>query len=423
MTSKTKISLLIALFLAGNARVSYSGQDVSERAQRIHQDAIVVDTHLDVPFTLRQKWADLSLRGATPHFDIPRARQGQLTAPFFAIYVPPSFAETGGAIKEALELIDLVNQVVISHSADLEAAASVADIRRIKKTGKIAVLMGIEGGHAIQDSLAALRDFYLLGVRYMTLTHVNTNHWADSSGAPWLPDFDPKKLQVHHGLTDFGRAVVREMNRLGMMVDISHVSDETIDDVLAVSRAPVFASHSSCRALSNVPRNLTDDQIQRIAKKGGIVMINFCSEFLDQKIADADHALYLKIRAESEQIKKRFADNPKGRDAAINKLYEKLPVYKAHWTKVVDHIEHVIKVAGPEAVGLGTDFDGIGDPPEGLEDVSRFPKITEELLRRGYSEEVVRKVLGENFLAFFSRVEAVSRSLSSEPPSTARIDK
>jgi len=417
------ILLLVALSVAGTANSRHSGEELADRARRIHTDAIVVDTHLDVPMKLRQKWADLSLRGATPHFDIPRAREGGLTAPFFAIYVPGNFAETGGAIKEAIELIDLVNQVVASHPPDLEAVACAADIRRIKKTGKIAVLMGLEGGHAIEDSTATLRVFYRLGIRYLTLTHVNTNHWADSSGAPWLPDFDPKKFQVHHGLTDFGRAVVREMNRIGMMVDISHVSDETVDDVLTVSRAPVFASHSSCLALSNVPRNLSDDQIRRIAKTGGVVMINFSSEFLDQKVADALHAFYMKIRPEYEEIKKRFAGNPAARDAAIDKLYEKSFVYRAPWTKVIDHIEHVIKIAGPDGVGLGTDFDGIGDPPAGLEDVSQFPKITEELLRRGYSEEVVRKVLGENFLRFFARVEEVARSLSSEPPSTARIDK
>ena len=423
MTSRTKISLFIALFLAGNAGVLHSGEDISERARRIHNSAIVVDTHLDLPMKLRQKWADLSLLGASPQFDIPRAREGGVTAPFFAIYVPASFAETGGALKEALELIDMVNLVVRSHSSDLEAATSAADIRRIKKLGKIAVLMGLEGGHIIEDSLGALRDLYQLGARYMTLTHFNSNHWADSSGESWLPDYDPKRTQIHHGLTDFGRAVVREMNRLGMMVDVSHASDETIDDVLAVSRAPIFASHSSCRSLSNVPRNLNDDQIRRIAKTGGVIMINFESYFLDQKVVDASDADAAKIRPEYERLKEQFADDPKQRNEGIEKLLGKLPFYKTSWTTIVDHIEHVIKVAGPDAVGLGTDFDGIDAPPEGLEDVSKLPKITEELLRRGYSEEVVRKVLGENFLGFFSRVENVGRSLSSESPSTARINK
>jgi membrane dipeptidase len=213
------------------------------------------------------------------------------------------------------------------------------------------------------------------------------------------------------------------MNRLGMMVDVSHISDESLADVLAVSRTPIFASHSSCRALSNVPRNLDDDQIRQIAAKKGVIMINVSSFFLDQEVADAGRADVLKIRSEYEHLKKQFAENPKQRDAAIEKLFEKLPSHRTLWTKVVDHIEHVIRIAGPNAVGLGTDFDGIKDPPEGLEDVSKLPKITEELLRRGYSEETVRKVLGENFLEFFARVENTARSLSAEPPSTARIQE
>ena len=210
------------------------------------------------------------------------------------------------------------------------------------------------------------------------------------------------------------------MNRLGMMVDVSHASDETISDVLAVSRAPIFASHSSCRALSNVPRNLTDEQIKQISSKGGVVMINVSSWFLDQNMADAQRADVTKIRPEYEQIQKQFDDNPGQRDAAVEKLLERLPTRRADWTRVVDHVEHVMKIAGPDAVGLGSDFDGISDPPEGFEDASKLPRITQELLRRGHSEEAVRKVLGENLLAFFTRVEDVARSLSSELPSQAR---
>jgi membrane dipeptidase len=241
--------------------------------------------------------------------------------------------------------------------------------------------MGLEGGHIIEDSIGTLRDLYRLGARYLTLTHYNSNHWADSSGEPWLPDYDPQKTQLHHGLTDFGRVVVREMNRLGMMVDISHASDETVEDVLSVSRAPIFASHSSCRFFSNISRNLTDTKIQAIGKTGGVIMINFSSYFLDQKVVDASDSDAAKIRPEYERLKQQFADNPKRRDEAIEKLLAGLPVHKTPWTTVVDHIEHVIKVAGPDAVGLGTDFDGFDVPPEGLEDVSKLPKITVELLR------------------------------------------
>ena len=296
-----------------------------------------------------------------------------------------------------------------------------ADIRQAKRDRKMAVLMGIEGGHAIEDSLGALREFYRLGVRYMTLTHTNTNHWADSSGKFYLPDFNAAEYQVHHGLSDFGRVVVREMNRIGMMVDVSHVSDETIDDVLETSRAPVFASHSSCRALCDIPRNLTDDQIRRIAAKGGVVMINVSSYFVDPDVVAAMKTEREKVAPEYLRIKQEMASDPKKRDEAITALFNALPRHRTTWTKVIDHIEHVIQIAGPEAVGLGTDFDGIEDPPEGLDDVSKLPVITAELLRRGHPEREVEGVLGENFLRFFRRVEETARGLAGESPATATL--
>jgi membrane dipeptidase len=212
------------------------------------------------------------------------------------------------------------------------------------------------------------------------------------------------------------------VNRIGMMVDVSHVSDETIDAALETSRAPIFASHSSCRALCDIPRNLTDDQIRRIAAKGGVVMVNVSSYFLDPEAVAADRAAVEKVRPEYERIKREMAADPKGRDAAIFKLFAALPRRRTSYTRVVDHLEHVLKVGGPEAAGLGTDFDGVQDPPEGLEDVSRLPAITEELLRRGHAPEEVRKVLGGNFLRFFEKVEATARSLASEAPSTATIE-
>ena len=380
-------------FLAGTvlafsgAPVRAASDDLAERARRLHAQSIVVDTHVDAPYVLDGKWADIAQRGATPHFDIPRAREGGVTAPFFAVYVPSTYAETGGATRLTLDLIDLVGRVVAAHPRDLVLASSVVEIRRAKKDGRIAVLMGIEGGHAIENSLGALRQFHRLGVRYMTLTHTNTNQWADATGPFYLPDYDPAAARQHGGLTDFGRQVVREMNRIGMMVDISHVSDDTIADVLEISRAPVFASHSSCRALCDIPRNLTDEQIRRIASGGGVVMINIGSYFLDQESVDAAKAEREKVRPEYERITK----------------------------------EHALKVGGPNAVGLGTDFDGIQDPPEGLEDVSMLPRITEELLRRGHSEDEVRGVLGENFLRFFSRVGEAAARLGGETPSTATI--
>ena len=412
---------LSAVVVVGITILPAAAGDAETRAQRLQARAIVVDTHVDAPYTLEKKWADVGERGATPHFDIPRALEGGLTAPFFAIYVPASYAESGGAARETLDLIDLVGRVVRAHPKDMTPAASVAEIRLAKRDRKMAVLMGIEGGHAIEDSLGALREFYRLGVRYMTLTHTNTNHWADSSGKFYLPDFNAADYQVHHGLSDFGRVVVREMNRIGMMVDVSHVSDETIDDVLETSRAPVFASHSSCRALCDIPRNLTDDQIRRIAAKGGVVMINVSSYFVDPDVVAAMKTEREKILPEYLKIKQELASDPKKRDEAITKLFNSLPRRRTTWTKVIDHIEHVIQIAGPEAVGLGTDFDGIEDPPEGLDDVSKLPVITAELLRRGHPEREVEGVLGENFLRFFRRVEETARGLAGESPSTATL--
>jgi membrane dipeptidase len=406
--------LLAVLFVPMIARAD----DVATRAHKLHSDAIVVDTHLDAPDQLASKWADVAIKGATDHFDIPRAREGGLTAPFFSIYVAASYADNGAA-KRALELIDLTHRVVDGHPKDLTLAATVADVRAAKQAGKLAILMGIEGGHAIEDSLGVLREMYRAGVRYMTLTHTNTNHWADSSGPFYEPDFDPKKSAVHGGLSAFGKDVVKEMNRLGMIVDISHVSDATIRDVLAVSRAPVMASHSSCRAISNMPRNLTDDQIKQIAGKGGVVMINVGSGFLDQKVYDQFVARLAKIKPEYLKLKATYAKDParlRTEMQALAKQQDKLP--RAAWTKVVEHIEHVIAVGGEDAVGIGADFDGIEDPPVGFEDVSLYPKLSEELLRRGHSEAQVKKVLGENFLALFARVEAAKGKLASEPPAT-----
>jgi membrane dipeptidase len=240
----------------------------------------------------------------------------------------------------------------------------------------------------------------------MTLTHTNTNRWADSSGSFWRPDFDPKKYAVHGGLTDFGREVVLEMNRLGMLVDVSHVSDETIADVLETSRAPIFASHSSCRALSNIPRNLTDDQIRAIAASGGVVMVNISSTFVDQKVVDDFVAKRAAFAPKFAEIDQKYRNDPKKRDEETSKLINGIRTLRASWRAVVDHIERVLKVGGPRAAGLGSDFDGIEDPPEGLEDVSKLPVLTEELLRRGHSEEEVRGVLGENFLRFWDRANA-----------------
>ena len=395
------LSLLTLLLCAAAA----PAETLHERALRIHRDAIVVDSHEDLPDRLAREWVDIGTRQKTGHVDIPRLKEGGVTNPFFAAYVPAEFAAKGGSAKKALEQIELVHRLVESHS-ELIFADSPAAVRAAKKDGKIAVSIGIEGGHAIEDSLGALQAFYRLGVRYMTLTHTNTNQWADSSGSFFQYDFVPKKYAVHNGLTDFGREVVLEMNRLGMLVDVSHVSDKTAQDVLAVSKAPVFASHSSCRALADMPRNVTDEEIRGVASKGGVIMVNFSSTFLDQKVVDEYKAKKAALAPEVARLTEELKNDPQKLDAEIAKLVDAISTARAPWTMVVDQIEHVLKVGGPQSAGLGADYDGMPNPPDGLEDVSKLPIVTEELLRRGHSEAEVRGVLGENFLKFWERVEA-----------------
>lgn len=408
------LKLLVGFLVGALVSVPAHAETLQEKAARVHRTAIVVDTHEDVPEELQKHWVDLGVRNERGHVDIPRLKDGGVTAPFFVAYVPAAFAGSGGSAKKALELIDLIHRLVEGHS-EFVFADSVPAIREAKRNGKIAVSIGIEGGHAIEDSLGALSAFYRLGARYMTLTHTNTNHWADSSGSFFGHGYDPKKYAIHNGLTDLGRQVVLEMNRLGMLVDVSHVSDKTLADVLETSRAPVFASHSSCRALADMPRNLTDAQIRAIAAKGGVVMINFSSTFVDQNVVEDFKAKKAALEPAVAEIVQRYGDDPKKRDAEISALFDKIRPARAGWTKVVDQIEHALTVAGPRGVGLGTDYDGIEDPPVGLEDVSKLPRTTEELLRRGHSEEEVRGVLGENFLAFWERAEAVRRTT---PPRT-----
>jgi membrane dipeptidase len=393
---KKSVFGLLALVAAGAlAAATATNADLAARAKRLHASAIVADTHIDIPYRLEEEWIDLSKRNTTGHADVPRMREGGLTVGFFAAYVPASYAEKGGAARKALEQIELIHRLAET-TPGLVFTDSLEGVRKAKAAGKIAVAIGIEGGHAIEDNLGSIGAFRRLGVRYMTLTHTNTNNWADSSGSFWRHDFDPAKYRKHGGLTDHGREVVREMNRVGMMVDVSHVSDETIADVLEVSAAPVFASHSSCRALSNIPRNLTDDQIREIGRRGGVVMVNISSFFLSQKSADDFVAQREALRPRIAEILEAGKAEPEKARAAVSKLLDDIVYEKAPWTMAVDHIERVLRLGGPESAGLGTDFDGIEDPPTGLEDISKLPRITEELLRRGHSEAVVRGVLGAN---------------------------
>jgi membrane dipeptidase len=340
-------------------------------------------------------------------------KDGGLDAEFFAIYVAAKYAKEGGAARRALDMIDGVYEQARRHPESLEMAFTSDDVRRIHKAGRVAALMGIEGGHAIEDSLSALRQFYRLGVRYMTLTHTNTNNWADSSG-----DINNPDVKHHDGLSDFGREVVREMNRLGMMVDISHVSDKTFWDAIETSQAPVIASHSSARALTDAPRNMTDDMLKAVAKKGGVVMVNFGKGFVNTKAVKPSP----ETQAKMDEIRNQYSGDQATMRAKLRELQGPPP--RVSLDMLIDHFVHIAKVAGVDHVGIGSDFDGVGGQlPEGMEDVSKLPAITYELLKRGYSDVDVKKVLGENFLRTMAEVERVAKSLqaSGAKPSMAKI--
>jgi len=330
-------------------------------------------------------------------------KAGNLDAEFFVAYVPKKYAGNGAAAF-CLRIMETIHEMVENYPQWARFADSTSDIREIAKTGKRAILIGIEGGHAIEDSLEILRAFYRLGARYMTLTHSNNNNWADSSGE------EPK----HHGLTDFGRQVVLEMNRIGMLVDVSHVSDETFYDVIDATKAPVFASHSSARALAEHKRNMTDDMLRAIAKNHGVVMVNFNPPFLATEVAQASAAREERLKPQIDAISKRYPDEGFEYSEEIRRLYAANPILKVPWTRIVDHIDYIVKIAGVDSVGLGSDFDGISSIPTGMEDVSHLPSIREELKRRGYSEGDIRKVMGENFMRVFADAERVSRQMKAK---------
>jgi membrane dipeptidase len=373
-------------------------------ALRLHRKALVVDTHNDITSMMTDEDYDLGTSSAGKyHTDIARMKAGGLTAEFFSVYVDKKYAKEGGSARRAMDMIDMVYRAVERHPDDLLFATTAADIRRAKREGKIASLMGIEGGHAIENSLSALRDFYRLGIRYMTLTHNNTNDWADAA----------RDEARHNGLTEFGHEVVREMNRLGMLVDVSHVSDKTMSDVLDTSTAPIIASHSSARALNDQPRNIPDELLRRISKNGGVVMINFYPGFIDRKYAEADKARDARLKPQLDALGVEFKDDPKRLAEETKKLEATDPLPPSPPLSVlIDHIDYVARVAGIDHVGLGSDFDGVPSLPLGMKDVSELPNITYELLRRGYSEKDIRKVLGENFLRVFTEAEKVARNAS-----------
>ena len=376
------------------------------RARAIHFSSLVFDTHVDTPQRLFFDQFDLGTRDAEGCVDIPRLREGGVGAIFFALWVPVEISGRA-ATRRAWDLLDAVVKQIEIHGDDLALSTTSKEVRAARAENKIAVLLGIEGGHAIDNDLAVLREFHARGVRYMTLTHNAATEWADSSNdAP-----------RHHGLTDFGKQVIREMNRLGMLVDISHVSDSTFYDVLETSRAPVIASHSCCRALCDAPRNLDDAMIEALASRGGVIHITFHDGFLSQEYASANRALAAEIASREQAASQKFGENEARNLMELQRLSDesigagKLP--QVSWEKIVDHIDHAVGVAGADHVGVGSDFDG-AFMPAGMEDASKFPVITEGLLRRGYGEADIRTILGENTLRVMDDAERVGQLLRSE---------
>lgn len=392
--------------LAGLLIVSISAARADEdpavtRARKLLQSTILVDGHNDLPWAIRTaKTAPgdvqaYDLRKPTPgQTDFARLKLGGVGAQFWSVYIPGEAA--GGFARTQLEQIDIARRIIAQYPDRLQFATSVADIRAAHKAGRIASLLGMEGGHAIEDSLGALRAYYDLGVRYMTLTHNVNTSWADSQAVP--PE--------HGGLTPFGEQVVLEMNKLGMLVDLSHTSDGTMDDALRVSQAPVIFSHSSSRAICNVPRNVPDDILKRVKTNGGVVMVTFVAGFIDPAVAA------IQLPAMQEIAKRATGKSPQEREKIEEEVLGKLKMPPTSIAKVADHIEHIRDVAGVEHIGLGGDFDGNTEWPQGLSDVSMYPNLFAELIRRGWSDHDLKLLAGENLLRAMEQAEAVSRRLS-----------
>jgi membrane dipeptidase len=390
---------------------------VSPRAREIHNSAMVIDTHADTPQRFLDEGFDIGSTDPSDigHISLDKARRGNLGAEFFSIWVEPE-TNQGHFARHTFDLIDSVYEQAARHPDRMMMAFSVADIERAHREHKLAALMGIEGGHSIENDLHLLRDYYRLGVRYMTLSWSNTNEWADSSG-----DIDDPKVQHHNGLTDFGKQVVLEMNRLGMMVDISHVADKTFWDAIATTKAPVIASHSSARALVDAPRNMTDDMLRAVTKNGGVVQVNFYNGFDDEDFRKAMEAQ----KKDQDAATKEYVEKRKAEGKTVT--YVELDRIEREWMakiprpplkSLIDHIDHIAKVAGVDHVGLGSDFDGVsGATPQGIDSAADLPKITQALLDRGYSADDIRKILGGNLLRVFAEVERLNHEMQAQSAS------
>jgi membrane dipeptidase len=410
------IALACSMAPAQVPQQSSKGGDVliSARARQIHNSALIIDTHADTPQRFLDQGFDIGSTDPNDigHISLDKIRRGNLDAEFFSIWVDPE-TNQGGFAKHTFDLIDAVYQQAANHPDRMMMAFSTAEIERAHRIHKLAALMGIEGGHSIENDIHLLHDYYRLGVRYMTLSWSNTNEWADSSG-----DINDTKVQHHSGLTDFGKQVVLEMNRMGMMVDISHVADKTFWDAIATTKAPVIASHSSSRALVDAPRNMTDDMLKAVTKNGGVVQVNFFNGFDDQNFRNA-------IQAQSKEqaaAVQKYMDDLRSQGKPVN--YVDVDRIEREWMakiprpplkSLIDHIDHIAKVAGIDHVGLGSDFDGVsGATPEGIDSAADLPKITQALLDRGYSATDIQKILGGNLLRVFREVERISRVIQSE---------
>jgi membrane dipeptidase len=411
-TNKRIFAAVITLtFALAVALPSHAQTTVSKKAMEIQNSAIVIDTHADTPQRFLDE--DYDIGSTDPkdhgHISLDKAKAGNLGAEFFSIWVEPA-TNQGHFARHTLDLIDSVYEQAARHPDRMTMAFSVADIERAHREHKLAALLGIEGGHSIENDIRLLRDFYRLGVRYMTLSWSNTNEWADSSG-----DINDPKVEHHNGLTEGGKQIVLEMNRLGMLVDISHVADKTFYDAIAVTKAPVIASHSSARALTNHPRNMTDDMLRAVTKNGGVVQVNFYSAFVDENYRKATDAQAkdrdAAVKANADQLRAAGKTVTYLDDDRISREWTaKIP--RPPLSSLIDHIDHIAKVAGIDHVGLGSDFDGVsGATPEGIDSAADLPRITQALLDRGYSAGDIRKVLGENLLRVFREAERVSREM------------
>lgn len=395
-----------------------SSNKLARTAMAVHNSAIVVDTHADTPGRFVDENFDIGSDAGHGHMDLAKIRKGNLGAEFFSIWVDPERYK-GGYAHRAFDMIDSVYEQARRHPNDMVMAFSTQDIIRAR-TGphkRLAALLGVEGGHAIENDIRILRDYYRLGARYMTLTWMNTNEWADASG----DDTDPQ-IQHHGGLTPFGKEIVLEMNRLGMMVDVSHVSDKTFWDVINTTKAPVIASHSSARAITNHFRNMDDSMLRAMAKNGGVVQVNFASFFDDQQYL---REFQLQENARKEAIKNvdekmkdaSQQDRAKAREQVEEAWAAKIP--RPPFKSLIDHLDHIAKVAGVDHVGLGSDFDGITSAPEGMDSAADLPKITEAMMARGYTAQDMHKILGGNLLRVFGSVERVSARMQAEQPGKA----